>query len=243
MTSAELDQRVVIVTGAARGLGAVIAECLEQASASVVRVDIAGGDFAADISTAAGNEAMVAHALQLHGRLDGIVLNAGVQHVRPLTEFPEEQWDRLHGVMLKGPFLGLQAAWPALAASGTGRAVIVSSTSAIAAEPDKSAYVSAKAGVMGLVRATAVEGGRDGVAVNAVLPGWMRTEMAEAQLRTAVDGGLDRAEAEARMFARQPVKRFVETGEVAAAVRFLLSPAASGITGVGLPVDLGLLAQ
>src|SRR5262249_53365564 len=146
---------------------------------------------------------MVAHALREHGRLDGLVLNAGVQHVEPIDTFPESEWDRLTGVMLKGPFLGLQAAWSALAKSSLGRVVVVSSTSGVAAEGRKSAYVSAKAGVLGLVRSSAIEGGAVGIAVNAVLPGWLRTDMAERQLRDAVAAGRTPDEVWDAMLSRQ----------------------------------------
>jgi len=243
MNPQQLDGYVALVTGAGRGLGRAIAEDLEKFGARVVGVDLSGSEVSADIGTRAGNADAVTYALRKYGRLDACVFNAGVQHVASIEEFPESEWNRLLDVMLKGPFLGLQAAWRSLAASPLGRAVIISSTSGVAAEPNKAAYVSAKTGVLGLVRSAAVEGARTGVAVNAVLPGWMRTEMAERQLAAAMRDGASLAEAMDTMLARQPVKRFVETSEVAAAVRFLISPDASGITGVSLPVDLGLLTQ
>lgn len=233
--------RVAIVTGAGRGLGATIARDLRDAGATVVGVDLDGADLDADVGTAAGNQAMVDETLRRHGRLDILVLNAGVQHVAPLGSFAEHEWDRLQDVMLKGPFLALRSAWPALAES-RGRVVVVSSTSGVAAEPRKAGYVSAKAGVLGLVRAAAVEGGALGIAVNAVAPGWMRTPMAERQLAEVIASGLDEEAALEQFLARQPIRRFVETEEVAAVVRFLASGAASGVTGVCLPVDLGLLA-
>lgn len=234
--------RVAIVTGAARGLGATIARDLTAAGATVVGVDLAGSDLDADVGTAAGNRAMVEETLRRHGRLDILVLNAGVQHVAALDAFAEDEWDRLQDVMLKGPFLALGSAWSALGDDGGGRVVVVSSTSGIAAEPRKAGYVAAKAGVLGLVRTAAIEGGPLGIAVNAVAPGWMRTPMAERQLAALIAEGLPEDEALERFLARQPVRRFVETEEVAAAVRFLASGAASGVTGACLPVDLGLLA-
>jgi 3-hydroxybutyrate dehydrogenase len=242
-SSEPLKGQVAVVTGAGRGLGHAIMDELQRAGATVVGVDLAGSDVSVDVGTRAGNIEMVEYALQKYGRLDAIVLNAGVQHVAPFGTFPESEWDRLMNVNLKGPFLGLQAAWDALAASSLGRAVVVSSTTAVAADPNKAAYVSSKAGVLGLVRSAAVDGAPLGISVNAVLPGWMRTEIAERQLQAKIDQGKTEEEAIEEMFARQPVKRFVETSEVAAVVRFLLSPESSAITGVSLPVDLGLLTQ
>jgi 3-hydroxybutyrate dehydrogenase len=242
-TQARFAGRVVAVTGAARGLGAALAAAFAAEGAAVVGVDLAGdGLLHADIATAEGNEHMVRTALERHGRLDVLVLNAGLQHKAPVAAFPEGEWDRLQDVLLKGPFLALRAAWSELARTG-GNAVVISSTSGIAAEPEKTAYCAAKAGVLGLVRAAALEGGQAGVRVNAIAPGWMRTPMALAQLEAIrARDGLSEEEATVALMTQQPVKRFVELSEVAAAATFLASDAASAITGVCLPVDLGLLA-
>jgi 3-hydroxybutyrate dehydrogenase len=235
--------KVAVVTGAARGLGAMLRAAFEREGAQVVAVDVAGGDcLAADVGTAEGNAAMVEAALGRHGRLDVLVLNAGVQHKSPLAGFPEEQWDRLNDVMVKGPFLALRAAWEPLRAT-QGSVVVISSTSGMRAEPLKSAYCAAKAGLLGLVRSAALEGGEVGVRVNAIAPGWMRTEMALTQVRElARRHGVDEAEATEMLLVQQPVKRFVELEEVAEAALFLAGDAASAITGVTLPVDLGLMA-
>ena len=234
--------RVVAVTGAARGLGAALRSAFASEGADVVAVDLHGDDcLQANIATAEGNALMVQTALDRHGRLDVLVLNAGLQHRSPIQQFPEDEWDRLNDVLVKGPFLALRAAWPELVRNA-GNAVVISSTSGIAAEPDKTAYCAAKAGVLGLVRSAALEGGASGVRVNAVAPGWMRTPMALAQLDALIEAGRSEEEAIVALMGQQPVKRFVELSEVAAAVTFLASAAASGITGVCLPVDLGLLA-
>jgi 3-hydroxybutyrate dehydrogenase len=235
--------RVVLVTGAARGLGATLRAAFERNGAHVVAVDLAGeGCLDLDVGTTEGNEAAVDAALKRHGRLDTLVLNAGVQHREAIDRFPVTQWNRLNDVMVKGPFLALRAAWPSLAQT-RGSAVVISSTSGIRAEPEKSAYCAAKAGVLGLVRSAALDGVAVGVRVNAIAPGWMRTEMALAQLRTLAEAhGGDEAAALELLLAQQPAKRFVELEEVAAAALFLASDAASAITGVTLPVDLGLTA-
>lgn len=243
MSHSGLQNKVVIVTGAARGLGRELRSAFEREGALVVAVDLAGEDcLHADAGTAEGNAEIVRVALQRHGRIDVLVANAGVQHVSPLPEFEEREWDRLNDVLVKGPFLLLRAAWPELVTT-RGAAVVISSTSALRSEPNKTAYCAAKAGVLGLVRAAALEGGTAGVRVNAVAPGWMRTEMALAQVRKIADrDNVDEAEATERLLVQQPVKRFVELSEVADAVLFLAGDGASAITGACLPVDLGLLA-
>lgn len=242
MTGNRFAGRVVAVTGAARGLGAALHSAFAAEGADVVAVDLHGDHcLHADIATADGNELMVQTALERHGRLDVLVLNAGLQHKSPVDRFPEREWDRLNDVLLKGPFLALRAAWPELVRRA-GNAVVISSTSGIAAEPQKTAYCSAKAGVLGLVRSAALEGGASGVRINAIAPGWMRTPMALAQLDALIEAGWSEEDAIVALMDQQPVKRFVELSEVAAAATFLASDAASAITGVCLPVDLGLLA-
>lgn len=241
--TSEFGDKVVLVTGAARGLGAEICRGFTAAGATVVGVDLAGEcTLHADVGSAQGVSRMVEETLRRHGRIDVLVLNAGVQHKSPIESFPEDRWDAVHDVLLKGPFLAMRSAWPALRAS-RGSVVVVSSTSAVAAEPHKTAYVSAKAGVSGLVRAAALDGAPDGIRVNAVAPGWMRTPMAEAQVHeTAVREGISEEEALRRLLERQPISRFVELAEVTEAVLFLAGRRASAITGIFLPVDCGLLA-
>ena len=241
--SREFEGKVVLVTGAARGLGAEIRRGFASAGADVIGVDIAGDDVVrADVGTAEGVTSMIADTLRLHGKLDVLVLNAGIQHKSPIEEFPDDRWDALHNVMLRGPFQAMRTAWPHLRAS-RGNIVVISSTSAVAAEPSKAAYVSAKAGVAGLVRAAALDGAIDGIRVNAVAPGWMRTPMAEAQVaELARDRGIPESNAMRLLLDRQPLGRFVELSEVADAVMFLASDRASAITGILLPVDGGLLA-
>lgn len=235
--------KVAIVTGAGRGLGQTLRDTFEREGACVVGVDLVGEDCVeADVGTAEGNAEIVRVALERHGRLDTLVLNAGVQHKSPLPVFPEAQWDRLQDVMVKGPFLALRAAWAPLTAS-RGSAVVIASTSGMRAEPEKTAYCASKAGVLGLMRSAALEGGALGVRVNAIAPGWMRTEMALGQVRNLAElHGIGEDEALERLLVQQPVKRFVELPEVAAAALFLASDAASAITGITLPVDLGLMA-
>ena len=240
-----LAGKVAVVTGAAGGLGVTLCEVLRREGAEVVAVDLAGeGCLQLDVATEAGNRAMVDAALELHGRLDILALNAGVQHVAPIPDFPESEWDRLFDVMAKGPFFAMKHAWQALTERPGGRIVVTASGSSLIAEAYKAAYVAAKHAVLGLVRVAAIEGGPFGLTANAVAPGWMRTPMVENQLASQMElHGRSRDEVIATMVERQPVKRFVETEEVANTIAFLASDASSGINGACVPVDLGLLVS
>jgi 3-hydroxybutyrate dehydrogenase len=237
-----LAGKVACVTGAAGGLGVAICEVFEREGAKVVPVDVQGDALHLDIGTDAGNRAMVEAALERHGRLDVLVLNAGAQHVAPIPELAESEWDRLFDVMAKGPWLAMKHAWPQIARPG-GRIVVTASGSSYIAEKYKAAYVAAKHAVLGLVRVAALEGGPLGMTANAVGPGWMRTPMVENQLTEQMRlHGRSREEVIESMVDRHPVKRFVEPVEVANTIAFLASDGASGINGSFVPVDLGTLA-
>jgi 3-hydroxybutyrate dehydrogenase len=239
-----LRGRVAVVTGAAGALGRTIVDEFARRGAEVVGVDLHGDDCVhADIGTAEGNEAMVAAAVERHGRLDIVVLNAGAQHMAPIAEFPQEQWHRLLDVMLTGPFLAIRAAWQELTRRPGGRILVTASTSSFVAECYKAAYVAAKHGVLGLVKVAALEGADHGLTANAVAPSWMRTPLVEGQVADRVRLlGKPEREVVADLVGEQAAKRFVEPVEVAATLAFLAGPAASGITGACVPVDLGALA-
>jgi 3-hydroxybutyrate dehydrogenase len=234
---------VAIVTGASGGLGTALCAVLHEHGAQVLGVDVVGdGCFVADVGTSDGNRSMVEEAVRRFGRLDILALNAGTQFMSPISEFPEEQWDRLMNLMAKGPYLAMKHAWAHIAHPG-GRVLVTASASSFIAEAYKSAYVAAKHAVLGLVRTAALEAAPLGMTVNAVGPAWMRTPMVENQLADQMRlHDLPRDEVIELMLARMPVKRFVETREVAEVIAFLASDAASAINGAIVPVDLGLLA-
>ena len=233
--------RVALVTGARGGIGAAIVSRLERDGWTVHGVDLEDGD----LTTREGNRAVVADALEAHGRLDAIVPTAGFQHVAPVREFPEEEWDRLLALLLTSPFLLARYAWDALAASGDGRICVIASAHALAASPFKAGYVAAKHGVLGLVKTLALEGAEVGIAATAVCPGYVRTPLVEAQLAAqATAHGLPVERVlEDVLLAPQAVKRLLEPTEVADVVAFLLGPAGRGITGVPVPIDLGWSAH
>jgi 3-hydroxybutyrate dehydrogenase len=217
----------VLITGAAQGIGAAIAERLRSDGWNVHAVDLADGDLA----TREGNRAVVDAALErFDGKLDAVVANAGFQHVAPVRDFPEDRFDTLVAVLLTSPFLLAKYAWDALAASGDGRFLVVASVHGLVASPLKAGYVAAKHGVLGLVKVLALEGAEVGISASALCPAYVRTELAERQL--AERGAED-------LLAPQAVKRLLEPSEVAAAAAWLLSPDARASTGTPLLLDLG----
>jgi 3-hydroxybutyrate dehydrogenase len=238
-----LAGRVAIVTGASGGLGSAICSVFEREGAAVVPVDIQGeGCLHLDVGSEEGNVAMINEALDRFGRLDTLVLNAGVQFMAPIPEFPVEQWDRLMDVMVKGPFLAIKHAWPRLVERPGGRIVVTASGSSFIAEKFKAAYIAAKHAVAGLVKVAALEGAQLGLTANAVAPGWMMTPLIEAQMADQMRlNAKSREELIASWMSQSPVDRAVEPAEVAETIAFLASDRASGINGAVVPVDLGLL--
>ncbi len=221
----------VLVTGAAGGIGAAIAERLARDGWNVHAVDIDDGD----LSTREGNRAVVDAALErFDGSLDAVVANAGFQHVSPLRDFPEDQWDKLQALLLTSPFLLAKYAWDALAASADGRFLVVASVHGLVASPFKAGYVAAKHGVIGLVKVLALEGAEVGISASAICPAYVRTAIVEAQLA-------ERSEAD--LLEPQAVKRLLEPAEVAAAAAFLLGPDGRSVTGAPFVMDLGWTAR
>jgi len=221
----------VLVTGAARGIGAAISERLAADGWNVHAVDVQDGD----LTTREGNRAVVDAALaRFDGRLDAVVANAGFQHVAPVREFPEEQWERLQALLLTSPFLLAKYSWDALAASGDGRFLVVASVHGLVASPFKAGYVAAKHGVMGLVKVLSLEGADVGISASALCPAYVRTEIVERQLE---DRSLE------DLLAPQAVKRLLEPFEVAAAAAWLLGPDGRAVTGTPFLLDLGWTAR
>jgi 3-hydroxybutyrate dehydrogenase len=244
-------RRTILVTGAASGIGRAIAQRLVEDGHAVLAVDLEpsadgpGEPFAADLTTREGNRAAVDAALERFGSLDAIVPNAGFQHVSPVAEFPEERWDALLAVLLTSPFLLAKYAWPALAEHGDGRIVVIASVHGLVASPFKAGYVSAKHGVMGLVKTLALEGAEHGVLATAVCPGFVRTPLVEKQIadQAKAHGLPEDRVLEDVIVAPHAVKRLIEPEEVAAVVAFLLGPGGRAFTGAAVTLDLGWTAR
>ncbi len=233
--------KAALVTGAAGGIGSAVVERLEADGWSVHGVDVDD----ADLTTREGNRHVVDAALERFGRLDAVIANAGFQHVAPVEDFPEEQWDRLLSLLLTSPFLLAKYAWPALREHGDGRFVAMASAHALTASPFKAGYVAAKHGVLGLVRTLALEGAEHGITAAAVCPCYVRTPLVEAQIadQARAHGLPEERVLEDVILERQAVKRLLEPGEVADVVAFLLGPSGRGFTGTPVVLDLGWTAR
>ncbi len=251
-----MNKRVALVTGAASGIGLAVAESLAGADYNVVMADInvaagkqeaerIGAHFVrADLSNAADCRALVDEAVATFGSVDVLVNNAGIQHVSPVEDFPEEKWNFMIALMLTAPFLLTKYSWPHMQKKGWGRVININSVHGLRASEFKSAYISAKHGLTGLTKTTALEGGPHGITVNSICPAYVRTPLVDGQIDAqAKTHGIPREDViESIMLKKAAVKRLIEPSEIGAAVLFLCSDAASCMTGTALTIDCGWTA-
>ena len=245
----ELSGRTALVTGAASGIGSACAQRLADDGARVVLLD--RDERVADAAGKLGGEAVIADLTdtaavrELDLAADIVVNCAGIQHVAPIEQFPPEQFHRILTLMVEAPFLILRAVLPGMYAKGWGRVVHISSVHGIRASAYKSAYVAAKHATEGLSKTVALEGGPRGVTSNTVCPAYVRTPLVEGQIADqARTHGIAEDEVVEKIMLTEPViKRLIEPAEVAAAVAYLCSDAASFVNGSSLVLDGGWSAR
>lgn len=246
--SGRVSGKVIIVTGAAAGLGAAIAERLAGEGATVVRTDIAGGSGVVrqDVTDEAQWQDLVTDVVKQHGRLDGLVNNAGIADGKGPPD-PEhalaDDWRRIYTVNVEGVFLGCKHAIPAIAAAGGGSIVNMSSIGALVPTPFLSAYGASKAAVMHYSRTVALHCCEQGHAIrcNSVHPGQVRTPMhVELMARTAAELGLNDEQAAEAFLSKVPMKKWQEAVDIANGVLFLMSDESRFVTGTSLVIDGGM---
>jgi len=256
--------KTALVTGSTSGIGRAIAERFAQEGAQVVLNGF--GDareiealraglerdhgikamyHGADMTRPVEIAAMVAEASRVFGNVDILVNNAGIQHVAPVDEFPIEKWDAIIAINLSAAFHSTRAVLPGMKQAGWGRIVGIGSIHSLIASPFKSAYVAAKHGMLGFMKAVALEVAEAGITANTICPGYARTALIENQIQDQSKAHGIPPENVVRdiILAFQPTKKFVQLEELSSLVLFLSSDAAASITGAAIPIDGGWTAR
>ena len=258
-----LSGKTAIVTGSTSGIGLGLARGFAAAGASVVlngfgradeieatRAELDGlgaGSVVydgADMTKPDQIEALVAQAAERFGAVDIVVNNAGIQTVSPVEEFPRDRWDMVIDINMNSAFHVIRAAVPGMKKRGWGRIINIASAHGLVASPFKSAYVTAKHGVVGMTKTVALEVAENGITCNAICPGYVLTPLVEAQIpATAKARGMTEDQVKRDvLLAAQWTKKFVTVEQLSGVAQFLCSEAAENITGVALPVDGGWTA-
>jgi 3-hydroxybutyrate dehydrogenase len=249
--------KTVLVTGAGSGIGRAIAEAFAREGAFVIAHDvnesardvaqaIHGVFLQADLADQDAVKALAQAAMAAtNGRIDVLVNNAGFQRIHPVEEFPEAEWNCMIQVMLTAPFQLTKHLLPAMKAAGWGRIINISSLHGVVASPYKSAYISAKHGLIGLTKTVALEAAEFGVTVNAICPAYVKTAIVDQQI-TDQARTLNISESEVIekvMLGPAAIKRLIEPEEVAEFALYLASDKAGFITGAAHMIDLGWTAR
>jgi len=257
--ASRFEGRVAFVTGAAGGIGFRIAEKLAEEGAKVAIADLDGAaaraaaerigrgamGLRADVGAEGALGAAIDATVQAHGRLDVLVNNAGLQHVSPIEDFPSEKFELLVRVMLFGPFYAIKRVFPVMKRQGYGRILNVASINGLVGFAGKAAYNSAKHGVIGLTKVTALEGAPHGITVNALAPGYVDTPLVRNQLADLArtrNVPLEKV-LEDVIYPLVPMRRLLQVDEVVGYALFLVSDASSAITGSVAVMDGGYTAQ
>lgn len=251
----QLKDKTALITGAGSGIGKAIAEVFAREGARLILNDLApnaaelaqalGGVFIqADLSDQSSVRALAQRALKL-GPVDILVNNAGLQRINPVDEYPEDTWNMMLQVLLTAPFQLIKYTLPGMKQRRWGRIINVASLHGLVASPYKSAYISAKHGLLGLTKTVALEVGEYGITCNAICPAYVRTPLVESQIADqARTLGIPEAEViEKVMLAPAAIKRLIEPEEVAEYALFLASERAGAITGSAQVIDLGWTAR
>ncbi len=259
-----LRDHTAVITGSTSGIGLGLAEAYAAAGCRVVINGIAEPDEAealsqrlreqhnvevfyhpADLRDAAQCASLIHDAERRFGHVDILINNAGIQHVAPVEQFPEERWNAILAINLSAAFHTIRTALPAMQRRSHGRIVNLASVHGVVASINKAAYVAAKHGVIGLTKVVALENATRGITCNAICPGFVLTPLIQKQIDDrAAEAHLSNDEAAWEILReKEPSGRFTAVEDIAALALFLCSPAASNITGASFPIDGGWTAQ
>ena len=259
-----LNGKVAVVTGSTSGIGLGIASALAREGADIVLNGF--GDAAAiaalrerfgrefkvrvrydpaDLARPAEVRALIERSAAEFGTVDVLVNNAGIQHVAPIEEFPDDRWDAVIAINLSANFHAIKAALPHMRRRGWGRIINIASAHGLVASVQKLAYVTAKHGVVGMTKVVALETAATAITCNAICPGWVLTPLVQKQIDDlARRENIAQTEAKRRLLAeKQPSGDFVTTEQIGALALYLCSEAAAQVRGAALSIDGGWTAQ
>lgn len=255
-----LKGKTALVTGSTSGIGLGIAKALAEQGANIMMNGFGEKDAAmaevkafgvevdyhgADMSKPAEIEAMMQATEKRFGTVDILVNNAGIQHVANVEDFPVDRWDAIIAINLSSAFHTTRMALPGMKQRNWGRIINLASVHGLVASAQKSAYVAAKHGIVGLTKVTALETAQTGVTCNAICPGWVLTPLVQKQVDARAEKDkVNNEEAKKRLLSeKQPSGEFVTPEQLAALAVFFCSPAATQIRGVAWNMDGGWVAQ
>lgn len=259
-----LSGKTALVTGSTSGIGYGVAKVLASKGANICLngfgdeteietmrqaleddFGVKASYIAADLSNEIGIKGLFAESKTFCDGFDIIVNNAGIQHVSPIEDFPTEKWKLIQDLMLSAPFYIIREALPYMRSQGWGRVINIASVHGKVASVNKSAYVAAKHGLVGLSKVVALETAKENITCNSVCPGWVLTPLVEKQVDLrAEQEGLSWEDAKMSLLSeKQPSVEFAKPEEIGSIVSFLCSDEASQITGSELTIDGGWTAQ
>ena len=254
-----LQGKTALVTGSTSGIGLGIAQTLANAGAQVIlngfgdvdaainavsRMGKTPGYHEADLSDESQFINMMAYARREFGGVDILVNNAGIQYVSPVESFPVEKWNAIIAINLSSVFHTTRLALPEMRTRNWGRIINIASVHGLVASKDKSAYVAAKHGVVGLTKTIALETAQTGITCNALCPGWVLTPLVQQQIDKRIAQGEDAESARDALLAeKQPSREFVTPQQLGELALFLCSDAAAQVRGVAWNMDGGWVAQ
>ncbi len=259
-----LKGKVAVVTGSTSGIGLGIARALAVQGADILlngfgdagqierlrqgltdRRSVRAAYSGADMTKPAEIARMIDEAGEKLGGVDILVNNAGIQHTAPVHEFPLEKWDAILAINLSAAFHATRAVLPQMYGRNWGRIINIASAHGLVASKDKSAYVAAKHGLVGLTKVVALETATTGITCNAICPGWVLSSLVQKQIDARAEReGIDVAEAKHNLVGeKQPSQDFVTPEQIGAFAVFLCSDAAQQIRGQALAMDGGWTAQ